>query len=139
MPFRAKSLDNATFLGYDLDRENPHHTEGVTMKYTPLSFEVNLRPEGFVVDIGSLYSSLMQLHDKRDARGLRCTLVTVLVYIILAKLSGENFVRGMADWVNLRKEQRAEGLGLAKAQSPHATTRIKNLFVPAPTGSTVMG
>ena len=24
----AKSLDNVTFLGYDLDRENPHHTEG---------------------------------------------------------------------------------------------------------------
>jgi hypothetical protein len=63
----------------------------VTMKYTPLSFEVNLRPEGFVVDIGNLYSALMQLHDKRDARGLRYTLVTVLVYVILAKLSGENF------------------------------------------------
>ena len=80
----------------------------VTMKYTPLSFEVNLRPEGFVVDIDSLFSSLMQLHDKRDARGLRYTLVTVLMYVILAKLSGENFVRGMADWVKLRKEQLAE-------------------------------
>ena len=49
------------------------------MKYTPLSFEVNLRPEGFIVDLDSLYSSLMQLHDQRDARGLRYTLVTVLV------------------------------------------------------------
>ena len=97
------------------------------MKYTPLSFEVNLRPEGFVVDIDSLFSSLMQLHDKRDARGLRYTLVTVLVYIILAKLSGENFVRGMADWVKLRKEQLAEGLGLAKAQAPHATTYTRIL------------
>jgi predicted transposase YbfD/YdcC len=99
----------------------------VTMKYTPLSFEVNLRPEGFVVDLGSLFSSLMQLHDKRDARGLRYTLVTVLVYIILAKLSGENFVRGMADWVKLRQEQLAEGLGLAKAQAPHATTYTRIL------------
>jgi len=51
----------------------------------------------------------MQLHDKRDARGLRYTLVTVLVYVILAKLSGENFVRGIADWVKLRKERLAEG------------------------------
>jgi predicted transposase YbfD/YdcC len=99
----------------------------VTMKYTPLSFEVNLRPEGFVVDIDSLFSSLMQLHDKRDARGLRDTLVTVLVYVILAKLSGENFVRGMADWVKLRKEQLAEALGLAKAQAPHATTYTRIL------------
>jgi hypothetical protein len=41
------------------------------MKYTPLAFEVNLRPEGFVVDLDSLFSKLIELHDKRDARGLR--------------------------------------------------------------------
>jgi hypothetical protein len=52
---------------------------------------------------------------------------TVLVYIVLAKLSGENFVRGMADWVKLRKEQLAEGLGLAKVQAPHATTYTRIL------------
>ena len=28
------------------------------MKYTPVSFEVNLRPEGFVVDLGSLFANL---------------------------------------------------------------------------------
>jgi len=99
----------------------------VAMKYTPLSFEVNLRPEGFIVDLDSLYSSLMQLHDQRDARGLRYTLVTVLVYVILAKLSGENFIRGIADWVKLRKEQLAEALGLAKVQAPHATTYARIL------------
>ncbi len=33
-------------------------------------------PGGFVVDVGSLFSTLIQLHDKRDARGLRYTLVT---------------------------------------------------------------
>jgi hypothetical protein len=33
-------------------------------------------------------------------------------YVILAKLSGENFVSGMADWVKLRQEQLAEVLGL---------------------------
>jgi hypothetical protein len=69
----------------------------VAMKYTPMSFEVNLRPEGFIVDLGSLFASLMQLHDKRDARGLRYALVTVLVYVVLAKLSGESFVRCGAD------------------------------------------
>ena len=97
------------------------------MKYTPLSFEVNLRPEGFIVDLDSLYGTLMQLHDQRDARGLRYTLVTVLVYIILAKLSGENFVRGIAEWVKLRQEQLAEALGLAKVQTPHATTYTRIL------------
>ncbi len=106
------------------------------MKYTPLSFEVNLRPEGFVMEIGSLFSSLMQLHDKRDARGLRYTLVTVLVHVILAKLSGESFVRGIADWVKLRKEHLAEALGLAKVQAPHATTYTRILgHAIAPTTS----
>jgi predicted transposase YbfD/YdcC len=49
------------------------------------------------------------------------------VYILLAKLSGENLMRGIADWVKLRKEQLAEGLGLAKAQAPHATTYTRVL------------
>ena len=36
----------------------------------------------------------MQLHDKRDAHGLRYALVTVLVCVVLAKLSGENLCAG---------------------------------------------
>jgi hypothetical protein len=94
----------------------------VTMKYSPVSFEVNLRPKGFIVDMGSLFANLMQLHDKRDARGLRYALVTVLVCVVLAKLSGENFVRGIAEWVKHRKDALGEALGLAQPQAPHATT-----------------
>jgi hypothetical protein len=74
------------------------------------------------VDLGSLFAKLMQLHDKRDARGLRYALVTVLVYVVLAKLSGENVVRGIAEWVKHRKEALGEALGLAQPQAPHATT-----------------
>lgn len=92
------------------------------MKYTPLSFEVNLRPEGFVVDLDSLFAALTQLQDQRDARGLRYALVTVLVFLLLAKLSGEDHLRGIAQWVALREEALAEVLGLAKPQAPHATT-----------------
>lgn len=92
------------------------------MKYTPLSFDVNLRAEGVLVDLDSLFSALAELHDRRDARGLRYALVTVLVFIVLAKLCGEDHVRGIADWVRLRKEELAEALGLAKPQAPHATT-----------------
>jgi predicted transposase YbfD/YdcC len=92
------------------------------MKYTPLSFDVNLRPEGFVVDLDSLFAALSRLRDRRDARGLRYALVTVLVFIVLAKLAGEDHLRGIAQWVQLRKEVLAEALGLAKPQAPHATT-----------------
>ena len=48
------------------------------MKYTPLSFEVNLR-EGFCFAVDSLFAALCELHDLRDARGVRYALVTVLV------------------------------------------------------------
>jgi predicted transposase YbfD/YdcC len=91
------------------------------MKYTPLSYEINLQ-EGIVIELGSLYAALCALHDKRDARGLRYALVTVLVFILLAKLAGEDHLRGIAQWVWLRKERLAEALGLVKVQAPHATT-----------------
>ena len=51
------------------------------MKYTPLSIDVNLRPEGFVVHVDSLFAALARLSDRRDARGLRYALVTVLVHL----------------------------------------------------------
>jgi len=91
------------------------------MKYKPLSFDVNLKP-GFVCDLNSLYAALAQLKDKRDARGLRYRLVTILLFIVFAKLCGEDHLRGIAQWVSLRKEVLAEALKLAKPQAPHATT-----------------
>ena len=101
------------------------------MKYSPLSFDVNLRPEGFLLDLDSLFAVLAQLVDRRDARGLRYALVTALVFLLLAKLCGEDHLRGIAQWVALRKEVLAEALGLAKPQAPHATTysRILNKAV----------
>jgi predicted transposase YbfD/YdcC len=92
------------------------------MKCTPLSFDVNLRPEGFVLDLNSVFAALCEMHDGRDARGLRYALVTILVFILLAKLAGEDHLRGISQWVKLRKEQLACALGLAKPQGPHATT-----------------
>jgi predicted transposase YbfD/YdcC len=62
------------------------------------------------------------MRDARDARGLRYALVTVLVFILLAKLAGEDYLRGISQWVKLRQEQLACALGLDKPQAPHATT-----------------
>ncbi|MBN1137859.1 MAG: transposase family protein [Anaerolineae bacterium] len=91
------------------------------MKYTPLSFEVNVK-EGFCFAVDSLFAALCTLHDQRDARGIRYALVTVLVFMVLAKVSGEDHLRGIAQWVRLRKDKLAEALGLSKPQAPHATT-----------------
>ncbi len=91
-------------------------------KYTPLAFEINLKPEGFVFEVGSLFEAFTGLHDQRDARGLRYALDTILVYVLLAKLAGENQLRGIAQWVRRRATVLAEFLALAKPQAPHATT-----------------
>jgi predicted transposase YbfD/YdcC len=91
-------------------------------KYTPLAFEINLRPEGLVFDVGSLFEAFCGLHDQRDARGLRYPLVTVLSYVVLAKLAGQDQVHGIAQWVNRRANLLADFFGLAQAQAPHETT-----------------
>lgn len=92
------------------------------MKYKPIAFEINLRCEGFIFEVGSLYEALCGLEDQRDARGMRYALVTVLVYVVMAKLAGEDHLRGIAQWVQLRADKLADMLSLEKAQAPHATT-----------------
>jgi predicted transposase YbfD/YdcC len=96
-------------------------------KYTPVAFEINLGTTGCVFEVGSLFEALLPLHDQRDARGLRYALVTVLVFVVLAKLAGEDWLRGIAQWVAERKDSLAEGLGLAKSQAPHYTTYARIL------------
>ena len=96
-------------------------------KYTPISFEINLRPEGFIFDVGSLFEALLALHDQRDARGIRYALVTVLVFVVLAKLAGEDWLRGIAQWVAERQVGLAEFFGLAKPQAPCYTTYARIL------------
>ncbi len=81
-------------------------------KYTPRAFEINLQAQdakGFVIEVGSLFEAFCRLHDQRDARDLRYTLVTVLVFTVLAKLAGENHLRGIA-----------HGFGVAPPSSRHS-------------------
>ena len=92
------------------------------MKYRAIAFEINLRGEGCVFEVGSLFEALCGLQDQRDRRGVRYALVTVLVFVVLAKLAGENQLRGIAQWVKLRAQRLADFLGLEKAQAPHPTT-----------------
>ena len=91
-------------------------------KYNAPTFDVNLDPEGFVIDLNSLYAALTQLHDQRDPRGVRYSLVTIVVFVLLAKLAGENFVSGIADWVAYRIEPLSELLHLEHRRAPHGST-----------------
>jgi len=57
---------------------------------------------GIIYDIGSLYSRLLELHDKRKAKGKRYALATIWVIIFLAKLCGEDRPSGIAEWAKHR-------------------------------------
>ncbi len=92
------------------------------MEYRPAGFEVNDGAQGFIVDVGSLYDFLSRLEDRRDARGIRYKLAHILVFVVLAKLAGEDRLSGIAEWVRHRKEALAKALGLRHSQAPHRTT-----------------
>jgi predicted transposase YbfD/YdcC len=62
------------------------------------------------------------LRDSRKARGKRYELNTILVLIVLAKLSGEDKPSGIADWAQFRTEELCDLLGLARKQMPHHST-----------------
>ena len=92
-----------TFFRVCWELLNHHHEseEGQMESSTP-TFDVNLNPSGFVVDLDSLYAHLARLQDRRHARGLRYALVTILGYIVLAKLAGEDRTMHTCPRVQLR-------------------------------------
>jgi predicted transposase YbfD/YdcC len=92
------------------------------MKSSAPTFDVNVNPDGFVVDLNSLYAHLATLHDRRHARGVRYALVTVLVFTVLAKLAGQDRLLGIAEWVKYRIAALTEALHLQKPRAPHNST-----------------
>ncbi len=92
------------------------------MEYTTPSLEVNVDPAGLVIDIDSLYAAFARLHDTRHARGLRYSLVTILIYIVLAKLAGQDRLWGISQWVKHRQQALAEALQLVKPRAPCVNT-----------------
>ena len=92
------------------------------MQYNSLTFDVNLNPDGLVIDLDSLYATLATLKDTRHARGLRYSLVNLLICMVLAKLAGEDYLAGMAEWVAHRQQPLSEALHLVKPRAAHRTT-----------------
>lgn len=74
--------------------------------------------QAFFFDVGSLYEYLDNLNDRRDPKGVRYPLVIALVFVILAKLAGEQEPRGIAQWVELRKEILQQALRLNRDSVP---------------------
>lgn len=92
------------------------------MHHNTIASSLVAKQEAFFFDVGSLYDYLDNLKDLRDPRGLRYPLAVALVFIILAKLAGEQQPRGIAQWVALRKDLLREALQFARDTTPAAIT-----------------
>ncbi|HEU0292134.1 MAG TPA: ISAs1 family transposase [Anaerolineales bacterium] len=68
------------------------------MEYSTLSQGQEISAEGVGYDPGSIYDRLQSLTDLRKARGKRYSLTTVLMIVLLAKLSGANSPTEIAEW-----------------------------------------
>jgi predicted transposase YbfD/YdcC len=92
------------------------------MEYSTLKPWQGISETGVVYEIGSLYARFEQISDPRKARGKRYSLVTLLVIIFLAKLSGQDSPVEIADWAANHAEELAELLQLERLWMPHHNT-----------------
>ena len=68
------------------------------MEYSIVKRGQEISAEGVVYDKGSVYERIQGLQDLRKARGKRYSLTTVLMVVILAKLSGADSPTAIAEW-----------------------------------------
>lgn len=92
------------------------------MKHNMADFALPQKAEPFVFDVDSLFYHLDCLTDRRKPKGVRYPLAIALVFVILAKLAGEDEPDAIAHWVSLRKQLLIEALKLKRNTTPHATT-----------------
>jgi len=92
------------------------------MKYSTDESEVGISENGVVYELGSVYERLWGLSDVRKSQGKRYSLVTILMLILLAKLSGQDKPVEIADWAKNNQAKLVELLKLEKDKMPHHNT-----------------
>jgi len=84
-------------------------------------------------DPKGLLERLSQLGDRRGRRGKRYELAPLLLFVIFAKLSGEDEPSGIADWLSSRAREFIQALHLDWSRTPHHSTLRRILaFVVEP-------
>lgn len=79
------------------------------MEYSTIGKGQEISIEGVVYDKGSVYGRLQTLTDIRKARGKRYSLITLLMIVLLAKLSGADSPTAIAEW-GIHHQGELEGL-----------------------------
>lgn len=92
------------------------------MKYSTIESREEISPEGVKYEVGSVYERLWGLTDVRKGQGKQYSLVTMLMLILLAKLSGQDKPVEIADWAKNNQEKLVELLKLKKDKMPHHNT-----------------
>ena len=92
------------------------------MNDTTSAVNLPVPESGIVFEMGSWMAYLGQSDDPRDPRGVRSSLGNLLTLLILAKLGGEDTLKGMAEWVRLGGSELVRLLKLPRTSLPHATT-----------------
>jgi len=92
------------------------------MHYSAGKVKQDYGATGIVYDLGSVYEGLSKITDKRKARGKIYRLETILMIIVLAKLSGEDKPSGIAEWGKHHGREIVELMQLKKSQMPSLNT-----------------
>ena len=92
--------------------------------YNEIGPKQEIAASGLVYDRDSLFAILLQVEDRRHAKGKIYPLANLLALILLAKLAGEDTPSGIAEWGANRVDELVEMKVLAKAKAPcHMTIR----------------
>ena len=92
------------------------------MDYSRIGKGQEISEEGVVYDKGGVYDRLHCLRDKRKARGKRYSLPTVLMIIMLAKISGANTPTEIAEWGSHHQEELESKLQVKLKRTPERST-----------------
>jgi predicted transposase YbfD/YdcC len=97
------------------------------MHYSASRVKQDYGATGVLYDLGSVYEGLSKITDKRKARGKIYRLETILMIIVLAKLSGEDKPTGIAEWGKHHGEEIVKLMQLKKSQMPSVNTYRRTL------------
>jgi predicted transposase YbfD/YdcC len=92
------------------------------MDYSRIGKGQEISEDGVIYEKGSVYERLHKLTDKRKARGKRYSLTTILMIIMLAKISGANTPTEIAEWGNHHREELECLLQVKLKRSPERST-----------------